>query len=549
MGTSLIGLLPQNTYSGLIKIGDNTALDGTLKTLSDGAGNDTVLALSNTSLQIGGSTGATWDNTNKRLGIGTATPGATLDVHSSGATVAQFNKTVSGNSYIQQLMAGTARWKYGFTTATGAFDIIDDVNALTRLSVLNTGQLKLNAYTSTSAFTGTTAGFLAFDASGNILSVTSPATSPSGVAGSVQFSDGTNFASDGTKFFWDNTNKRLGVGTNAPLDTINAKGVIRASRTDDTSSHLTMGAEGGYGKIIAYNGIGVHLNETTTTVLQVLSGNVTIGNGTTGLSAKLGIKGSGSTSATTSLLVQNSAATSLLTISDNGDLVGSTFSSILSGSTYLTRLGSTNSRLEFLNSSTNAEIAGYYRSGGTFVNLDIYSANLNLQPYGNTVNIGTQTSVTSAVVNIQSTTKGFLPPRMTTAQKNAIASPASGLQVFDSTMNAMCEYNGTAWRVLSAGAQSVAASTATTTVDMSAGNVQNITLTASTTLTLSSATVGTYIMKLIQGGSGSYTVTWPGTVIWSGGTAPTLTTTVGKVDIVTLVFDGTNFYGNYSLNY
>jgi hypothetical protein len=44
-------------------------------------------------------------------------------------------------------------------------------------------------------------------------------------------------------------------------------------------------------------------------------------------------------------------------------------------------------------------------------------------------------------------------------------------------------------------------------------------------------------------------VTWPATVIWSGGTAPTLTTTVGKVDIVTLVFDGTNFYGNYSLNY
>jgi hypothetical protein len=40
MGTSLIGLLPQNTYSGLIKIGNNTALDGTLKTLSDGAGND-----------------------------------------------------------------------------------------------------------------------------------------------------------------------------------------------------------------------------------------------------------------------------------------------------------------------------------------------------------------------------------------------------------------------------------------------------------------------------------------------------------------------------
>ncbi len=37
------------------------------------------------------------------------------------------------------------------------------------------------------------------------------------------------------------------------------------------------------------------------------------------------------------------------------------------------------------------------------------------------------------VVDLTSTTKGFLPPRMTTTQKNAIASPATGLQVYDST--------------------------------------------------------------------------------------------------------------------
>jgi hypothetical protein len=153
---------------------------------------------------------------NGNIGLGTDTPGSKLDVHSTGAIVAQFNKTVSGNSYIQQLMAGTARWKQGFTTATGAFDIIDDVNALTRLSLLNTGQLKLNAYTSTSAFTGTTAGFLAFDASGNILSVTSPATSPAGTTGAVQFNNAGAFGADSTNFFWDNTNKRLGIGTATP---------------------------------------------------------------------------------------------------------------------------------------------------------------------------------------------------------------------------------------------------------------------------------------------------------------------------------------------
>jgi hypothetical protein len=34
---------------------------------------------------------------------------------------------------------------------------------------------------------------------------------------------------------------------------------------------------------------------------------------------------------------------------------------------------------------------------------------------------------------------------MTTTQKNAIASPATGLQVYDTTLNQMSYYNGTTW--------------------------------------------------------------------------------------------------------
>jgi nitrogen fixation protein len=51
----------------------------------------------------------------------------------------------------------------------------------------------------------------------------------------------------------------------------------------------------------------------------------------------------------------------------------------------------------------------------------------------------------SAVLQADSTTKGFLPPRMTTTQKNAITSPAAGLQVYDTTLNQMSYYNGTTW--------------------------------------------------------------------------------------------------------
>jgi hypothetical protein len=49
-------------------------------------------------------------------------------------------------------------------------------------------------------------------------------------------------------------------------------------------------------------------------------GNITIGNNLNSLGARLGIKGSGTTSATTSLLVQNSASTNLLSVLDNGNV-------------------------------------------------------------------------------------------------------------------------------------------------------------------------------------------------------------------------------------
>jgi hypothetical protein len=54
----------------------------------------------------------------------------------------------------------------------------------------------------------------------------------------------------------------------------------------------------------------------------------------------------------------------------------------------------------------------------------------------------------SALVQIDATTQGFLPPRMTTTQKNAIASPATGLMVYDTTLNKLCVYTGSAWETV-----------------------------------------------------------------------------------------------------
>jgi hypothetical protein len=62
--------------------------------------------------------------------------------------------------------------------------------------------------------------------------------------------------------------------------------------------------------------------------------------------------------------------------------------------------------------------------------------------------IGTNSPVNTARLQVDSTTQGFLPPRMTTTQKNAIASPAIGLVVFDTTLEQLCVRTSSAWVAL-----------------------------------------------------------------------------------------------------
>lgn len=59
---------------------------------------------------------------------------------------------------------------------------------------------------------------------------------------------------------------------------------------------------------------------------------------------------------------------------------------------------------------------------------------------------------TSAMLDIKSTAKGILIPRMTSIQRTAITSPAKGLLVYDSTTTSFWFYNGNAWANLSGNA-------------------------------------------------------------------------------------------------
>ena len=94
--------------------------------------------------------------------------------------------------------------------------------------------------------------------------------------------------------------------------------------------------------------------------------------------------------------------------------------------------------------------------------------------------------------------------------------------------------------------------TSSATIAISAGTVITATLTASTacTFTMPTATAGkSFVLLLKQAAStGNGTATFTG-VKWSSAGAPTITATAGRMDILTFVADGTNWYGTYVQGY
>ncbi len=84
-----------------------------------------------------------------------------------------------------------------------------------------------------------------------------------------------------------------------------------------------------------------------------------------------------------------------------------------------------------------------------------------------------------------------------------------------------------------------------TVVSPATATIDFYTLTGNVTFTFPTAVAGrSFTMYLKQDATGSRTVTWPGNVVWPGGTAPTLTTTANKADIISFTcFDGTNWVG------
>jgi hypothetical protein len=91
-------------------------------------------------------------------------------------------------------------------------------------------------------------------------------------------------------------------------------------------------------------------------------------------------------------------------------------------------------------------------------------------------------------------------------------------------------------------------STTTTTLDLSTGNLLELVLTGPTTLAFSNPQIGTYIIKVKQDGTGGRTLTFP-SMKWSDAAVPTITTAANAIDLITLIYDGTHYYGSCLQNF
>jgi len=115
-----------------------------------------------------------------------------------------------------------------------------------------------------------------------------------------------------------------------------------------------------------------------------------------------------------------------------------------SGVEYLSNTGSPRVFTGFNNSNGQEFRFNNFATGG-YIGFLIGGTSALRIANSRSVLIGTETDLASSILTISSTTKGFLPPRMATTQRDVITSVPAGLVIYNTTTNNLNTYNGSAW--------------------------------------------------------------------------------------------------------
>ena len=164
----------------------------------------------------------------------------------------------------------------------------------------------------------------------------------------------------------------------------------------------------------------------------------------------------------------------------------------------------------------------------------------NKQPAGTYV---TSVGATSPVASSGGTSPTISMPVATSSVDGYLSS--TDWNTFNNKQSVVSNY------ILSPQLYDAGTKTGNFTLDFANGPCQQVTINAAGPLviTLSNpVTGGAYLLKVVQGATPG-TVTWPVAVKWGAAGTPTLSNVTGKIDIINLYYDGTNYYGTYALGF
>ena len=405
-----------------------------------------------------------WDDTNNKLGLGTTSPVHMLELNkntTSGSeglypAISINNPNAAGFTGIYMYQGTLIKGYFEFSNAAGTFNMSSP--SIINYQIASVTKMRLNA-----------SGFLGL----NTTTIGSQLQVNGGAA--IGYSASTAAPTNGLA-----VSGNTGIGTNTPTDSIlGLSGKILDVTGTAGSAYKIHLTTAGYGELsIAKSTNGNYFDSAGATV--VANNDIIFRTGATvssfAATEVLRLTGSGNVGIGSSALTTNPLIRELL-ISQNvtngvskikltttattqeGEIAISSYlgenlmafgtvsnSPLLIKTNNTERLRITSGGLFGFNTSTigshvqvngNAAI-GYSASTAAPTNGLVVSGN---------VNVGTTTSVATAALQVSSTTQGFLPPRMTTTQKNAITSPAAGLIIYDTTLNKLCVYT-TTWETI-----------------------------------------------------------------------------------------------------
>ena len=209
-----------------------------------------------------------------------------------------------------------------------------------------------------------------------------------------------------------------------------------------------------------------------------------------------------------------------------------------------------NDVITYVSSLGNVTITGGTANALTLTNVTITSGNINSV----TSNASTFTNVSITSGNINSVTSnastfsnvtinGGTANGLTSTNVTIISGSANGVTISNSTL-VSSQFNAYTEGITTGYVNTGSAFT----LNIANSTIITANLSATCTFTMPSNTAGKSFILFLKTGAGTNTATFTG-VKFVGNTAPTITATANRMDILTFTADGSNWYGNYAQGY